>query len=478
MVRSTSRQFGWFWGWGLFLILTCLMFMSWHKPVWGTGGPEAESTPPQANDERVIALDLENPEVKNDSKRDPGGCVVLNADGNNAPRREIQLKAPKYEGNGHLVLSRIQQAEKGQVRVFDQAQGGQEITFNGVDNVFDAQTIKTQPKSLFVEGSQKSGTMKDVELKLTAVDLNPQETDSVNFTVLWVQTASRHNGQMSADNNAIAAFDLLSVPPNHNLGVPILSATFNLPGGSGGASYGLASEFVGTVSPSDFVPAVFSATEVGPTELKLERDRLGGDEYWGPNGNENHLAKPAGPDTSFDYFRDDDPQSNGSAGKIYDLDGPGITANLAPFGGKWRTRVNYKEYATWTIKNAAGQQVARVRCSNELPWYTRQSYVCQGIEEGQATGGGPQAVQDTTKNWQANQWVPGVLETHFPANTQFRHIRKNDVNTVFVTVNFNPAIVLNTPYAIFIPTTWVPVNDVPGDNKNDDGETKTTWNLQ
>jgi hypothetical protein len=424
----------------------------------GTGG-----TPPHWSAKVAkYKVDLDIDGLTGAAEDSPGAALVRNFDGNNAPRKKIILKAVEPDpGYGEKqVLTRANT----KVKVFTASSGGTEITFSGGDNEFEA----SASTDLYVEGAEASQSMGDVTLKL-ALKKFPDIHDDVTFTVLWVQVASRHNnGQISADNNAVTAFDLYGVPPNHNLGVPILSATFNLPAGAGGSSYGLTSEFVGTVSPANFVPALFTATGAGPTELKLERYCLGGDDYWGPTGSENHVAKPAHPDTSPDDNRDDNPRSNSSVGKIYDLDAPGIPTLLAPPGGKCRTRVNYKEYATW----------AGVRCSNELPWYMRQSYVCQGIEEGQATGTGPQAVQDTTKNWLANQWVPGVLMVSTPPNVQFRHTRGSNVNTVFVTANFNPGIFPPVHYAIVLPTTWVPVNDVPGDNKNDDGNTNTTWNLQ
>ena len=126
------------------------------------------------------------------TKRDPGAVVVLNltgTDANNAPRREICLKCPKYLGTDKVVLTRNQTTTGGQVEVYDQAQGGNKIIFAGAgaNNEFDGPTLHTTPKSLYCEGTQKGGAMKDVELKVKFKTGQPADTDSVNFTVLWVE---------------------------------------------------------------------------------------------------------------------------------------------------------------------------------------------------------------------------------------------------------------------------------------------------
>jgi len=49
-------------------------------------------------------------------------------------------------------------------------------------------------------------------------------------------------------------------------------------------------------------------------------------------------------DTSQSRYRDDDPQSGGSNGKVYDLDAPGPTPPNVD-GNTYRYRVNFYEYA-------------------------------------------------------------------------------------------------------------------------------------
>jgi len=77
-----------------------------------------------------------------------------------------------------------------------------------------------------------------------------------------------------------------------------------------------------------------------------------------------------GDDTSPTNVRDDDPQSGGSAGKIYDVDGPGIpksepgdtVSHIRRYRGNFHEYVNAVEGATTT------------RCSDFHDWYSKQSW--------------------------------------------------------------------------------------------------------
>jgi hypothetical protein len=56
---------------------------------------------------------------------------------------------------------------------------------------------------------------------------------------------------------------------------------------------------------------------------------------------------PICPDTSSSTLRDDDPQSGGSGGVVYDLDAPGLgSSSSAPLGRVLRIRTNFREWAT------------------------------------------------------------------------------------------------------------------------------------
>jgi hypothetical protein len=68
-----------------------------------------------------------------------------------------------------------------------------------------------------------------------------------------------------------------------------------------------------------------------------------------------------------DEDRDDDPQSGGSAGKVYDLDAPGITGDV---NFVYRLRVNLEEYVV------LGSSSNNKRVPNStLPWWARSSCV-------------------------------------------------------------------------------------------------------
>jgi hypothetical protein len=55
-------------------------------------------------------------------------------------------------------------------------------------------------------------------------------------------------------------------------------------------------------------------------------------------------APPGTDDTSSPQGRDDDPQSGGSNGKVYDVDAPGVT-NLNVSANTYRLRTNFYAYA-------------------------------------------------------------------------------------------------------------------------------------
>jgi len=73
------------------------------------------------------------------------------------------------------------------------------------------------------------------------------------------------------------------------------------------------------------------------------------------------------PDPSNPIFRDDDPQSGGSGGKVYDVDGPGITLTVldpnAPINTIARNRTNFRQWAL----------IDGVKASDDLLWFTRLS---------------------------------------------------------------------------------------------------------
>jgi hypothetical protein len=95
-------------------------------------------------------------------------------------------------------------------------------------------------------------------------------------------------------------------------------------------------------------------------------------------------------DTSAAQFRDDDPQSENSGGKIYDLDAPG--ANDVELGHTYRIRQNFTSYAVLDSANST------IPASDPLAWYSAVS--CTLNNEGPALN------SDVANDNQAN---PGTI---------------------------------------------------------------------
>lgn len=226
---------------------------------------------------------------------------------------------------GSLVLTK-----SGGVRVFDAATQGSEITFNGSDNVFESSTL---PRSLFVEGSGESASMRDVTLTL-ASQSSAADSDSVKFTVLWVEPIDvAFFGTVSIDNDKREAYRAMTESDTYDLGLQ----KFVNPD-----LWGWGTEARGTVHPSQF--------EYPLIDVRLDRDW----EVRMFEGNGNPMGDPKdfspsippGNDTSPAANRDDDPTDSDPFGAIYDWDSPGLFRDQAPANEVRRYRANFKAFAT------------------------------------------------------------------------------------------------------------------------------------
>ena len=251
----------------------------------------------------ITAVDMDIDSVLDILEENPGGIVVRRYDGNNAPRKKIILR--KVQPAHSVTLSR----NNTKVKVFDAQTGGSEIAFNGTENKF---TDGQLPKDLWVQGDAGSGSMRDVSLTLSADGTTC--SDTVKFTVLWVTVSSDHVASVNEDNAARPVYGAIVVPP------PAYTLRYHLFVTDLQCHNGRGSEFIGAVAPSDLVPSQFSGS------MRLAREVVNGNAFWGPTGKENSQAAPPGDATSDSDYRDDDPQSGGSNGKIYDLDIPGLGA--------------------------------------------------------------------------------------------------------------------------------------------------------
>lgn len=292
----------------------------------------------------VMQVDLDIAGIGESAEEVIGGLVVKNADDNAAPRQQIiiQAIAPADLG-GNVVLTK----NSSNVRVFDAATGGTEITFNGTDNVF---AVGSLPKSLYVQGADGSGTMRDISLKASHETALPDYGDVVKFTTLWVDPVNvAFSGPVSNGNDKREDYKDVTVADTYDLGLQHYDDQENE-----AVWIGWGFEVSAQVHPSDFsYPLV---------ELKLERDAqcsywLGSEVISNPTQFSN--------DTSHEDWRDDDPVD--SDGMIYDIDSPGIVKVIASAGEVRRVRDNFRSFASVTIGTST------IRCSTIREYYVRFS---------------------------------------------------------------------------------------------------------
>jgi hypothetical protein len=298
----------------------------------------------------VLKVSLTVDGVEEAKKTDPGALVVRNHDNNNAPRVKVTLEQvlpATWQGN--VVLSK----NNSNIKVYDSATGGTELTFNGTDNKFS--NTSDLPKDLYVEGATASTSMRDVELSLQAEN-NSTSSDTAKFTVLWVdQPTVAVAGSVSDDNDKKDEYKLSTAANTYNLG---LQAFIGNP--DDGSHWGWGFESRANVHPSGF--------DYPNSDLTFERDvesrawKGNGQESL-PGGKDFFPSIPPGNDTAAP-FNDANPEPNG---KIYDFDGPGLVIMNAPQNEIRRSRHNFKTFASITV---CGQSV---RCSPVRNHYVRFS---------------------------------------------------------------------------------------------------------
>jgi hypothetical protein len=136
----------------------------------------------------------------------------------------------------------------------------------------------------------------------------------VNVSVVSAVISQRTSGQVSTDDAAKQNYT--NAEGTSNLGVILVA----------GCDLGV--ETVGNVNPSVYTGQVI-----------IHRTRVARADY----KNSTNIGNPGTvDDTSLPSFRDDDPQSGGSAGKVYDLDAPGVTPTDS---NTYRERWNFYTYA-------------------------------------------------------------------------------------------------------------------------------------
>jgi hypothetical protein len=164
--------------------------------------------------------------------------------------------------------------------------------------------------------------------------------------IFSVVLALRSFGSVSTDNTALSTY-------SSTYGTTSLGGFFSM--GTGDNVWREGVEITGTVIPSSFTGAVVIHRKIIALRLYIDNDST------------PYQTLINQDDTSLAEFRDADPQSGGSAGRVYDVDAPGLgTGSGAPVGSIVRIRVNFYQYTT-----AGGITLPQ----STLYWYLRQSII-------------------------------------------------------------------------------------------------------
>ncbi len=237
-----------------------------------------------------------------------------------------------------------------------------------------------------ISGVTASSAKNMMRLEASYIKPNNQNVilGTTDFTVLNVSlslryantdTVSSDNAAKSTYQSAVGTFNLGG--PRQRVGVPEF--------------WGHGIEIVGTILPDDF-----------DESLRLERvfnGRIHGDQ----NQISNYLGCA---DTSDPSLLDQDPQSGGSGGKIYDLDMPGIgLGSNTGAGAKLRTRTNFTQWAS--ITQMHGATSSSVRVSGNISWFQRLSII-------KNSGPGTSVLSDV-----ANDNIVGAGSTNLTWNLAF-----------------------------------------------------------
>jgi len=249
-------------------------------------------------------------------KRDPGGLVVCNCDSNSPPRGQIVIqKLTNVNVNTVLTIP-------SQLRVFTAWTNGAEVTSGS------AFSNARLPTNLWVEGKSASTNMRDAQLTV-AVEGATNSSDYVMFTVLWVDLSSRTNGQASLDNAARGNYWAAE------------GGTFDLGPLNNGVQMVCGIEFTGSVHPSEFNSTIALRRSFNSARTYLGSSQ---DTSSGSVNNDGGVD-----DTSASDYVDQDPQSDNSHGRVYDLDAPGLALRQSlPVGSIRRNRFNFKEWTEYS----------------------------------------------------------------------------------------------------------------------------------
>lgn len=208
----------------------------------------------------------------------------------------------------------------------------------------------TQSGNVKLKGVTPSSVLDNMRIRASA---NGMTIATETFTVVQVTFSIRTGGSsvVSMDNSARSYY-------NAQLGTFNLN-TYKSSGAAPAQIWRTGVEVVATVTPSSYSGLVIQERQV------VAFKRFDGT---------NALQQSGGPfpDPGDPGLRDDDPQSNASGGKTYDLDAPGLNLSTFPIGTTLRMRTNFIQWA----RSAQGYKL-----SADFSWYSRLSVTKTALGE-------------------------------------------------------------------------------------------------
>ena len=244
--------------------------------------------------------------------------------------RDIQVTLTPSSISGQVVLNISTATGTGSAKFADN---------NATLKISESQTVS-------VEGVTESSTVDNIRMTAKASgQTDVTEVFSVVHVTLSIRNGSSSN--ISSDNAGGTRWAT-------TLGTTRLGTFFNS-GGSGAHLWRTGVEIVGSVKPTNYTGLI-----------TLKREVVASVSY--SNMTQINSVGPFDDTTADASLRDDDPQSGGSAGKVYDLDAPGIgLTSSAPVGAILRRRTNFRQ---WAVLSGTENRV-----SNDIEWFSRLSVI-------------------------------------------------------------------------------------------------------
>jgi hypothetical protein len=185
----------------------------------------------------------------------------------------------------------------------------------------------------------------------------------MDFTVIKVTLTLKLTGSVDDDNsrksivnNGVGRTTLGTATMNSGVFTPVDMSTMI--------------EIIGAISPNDFDQDVKFVRTAFEWRLYIDNSSS----Y--PSPYKRYVNCP---DTSPFQFQDNSPRSGGSAGKVYDVDSPGLHfISSDAVGTKLRQRINFVEWLA--IYQANGTSNEDVRVSTDISWFHRLSIVKNGTD--------------------------------------------------------------------------------------------------